>query len=56
MNQNQNGEKNIYASAFVMVQNSNFENLFEPDEALCRGTIFPELFLPKLGMEEFYER
>ena len=40
------------AMAFVPFQVSSFENLFEPDEALCNGTVFPELYLPKLAMEE----
>ena len=39
------------AMAYVPFQMSSFENLYEPDEALCKGTIFPELYLPKLGME-----
>jgi len=46
----------LFASAYVKFQNSGFENVFEPDEALCRGTIFPELYLPMIGMEEYYER
>lgn len=39
------------AMTFVPFQMNNFEDLFEPDEALCKGTIFPELYLPKLAME-----
>ncbi len=58
------GEKNLYqtnerillASAYVVYQNSDFENIFEPADALTKGTLFPELYLPKLGMEEFYEK
>ena len=26
-----------------------FENVFEPDAALCKGTIFPELYKPFTG-------
>lgn len=39
------------AMAFVPFQMSSFEDVFEPDEALCKGTVFPELYLPELGME-----
>lgn len=56
MNNKNNSEQFLLASAYVPYQVSDFQNLFEPDEALCKGTIFPELFLPHLGMEEYYER
>lgn len=56
MDRNGNLEKLYLASAYVPFQNSNFEDVFEPDEALCKGTVFPELHLPHLGMEDFYER
>jgi len=53
---NTSQETLLLASAYVPYQNSSFENVFEPDEALCKGTIFPELFLPMIGTEGFYER
>lgn len=56
MDNNTTHEHLLLASAYVPIQNSNFENIFEPDEALCKGTIFPELYLPLIGTEVFYER
>lgn len=56
MNQLNDQERLILASAYIPYQNSEFENLYEPDEALCHGTIFPELNLPLLGTEGFYAR
>jgi hypothetical protein len=51
-----NTDNLLFASAYVPYQKSTFENLFEPDEALCKGTVFPELFLPAIGTEGYYER
>ena len=56
MNTNNNQEPMFLASAYIPYQNSSFEDIFEPDEALCKGTIFPELYLPLIGTEGFYER
>ncbi len=56
MNQATHPEKLLLASAYIPYQNSSFENIFEPDEALCKGTVFPELHLPLIGTEGFYER
>lgn len=56
MNNMQITDKLLLASAYVPYQVSNFDNLYEPDEALCHGTIFPELFLPSLGMEAHYDK
>jgi len=47
-------ENALFASAYVPFQMSEFDNLFDPDEALCRGTIFPELHLPTIGMGGYY--
>jgi len=34
------------AQAYVPFQTFNAENLFSPEEALLKGTIFPELYRP----------
>ena len=39
-------ERQILAIAYIPMQNSDFENLFSVSEALQKGTIFPELYLP----------
>ena len=52
----QTNNKLLLASAYVPYQVSDFENLYEPDDALCHGTVFPELFLPTLGMEVYYDK
>lgn len=39
----------LLAIASVPMQNSDFENVFSNDEALVKGTLFPELFLPFCG-------
>lgn len=37
------------ATAYIVWQMSDFTNLYDPDEALCHGTVFPEMNLPLLG-------
>ena len=49
-------EPQLLASAYIPFQMSDFQNLYEPDEALSKGTIFPELFLPGLGLGGTHER
>ena len=39
----------MLASAYIPFQISEFDDLYEPDEALGKGTVFPELYLPGLG-------
>jgi len=34
------------AQAYIPFQTFNAENLFSPEEALLKGTIFPELYRP----------
>ncbi len=48
----------MLASAYVPFQISEFTDVYEPDEALNKGTLFPELYLPCLGypQEATYER
>ena len=36
----------VLAIEYVPVQRSSFEVLFNADEALVKGTVFPELYLP----------
>ena len=42
-------EKQILAIEYVPVQKSSFENLFDTADALIRGTVFPELYMPFCG-------
>lgn len=42
----------MLASAYIPFQTSEFIDLYEPDEALDKGTVFPELYLPCLGYPE----
>ena len=39
----------ILAIPDVCIQNSEFINVFSNEEALKRGTLFPELYLPFCG-------
>ena len=41
----------MLASAYIPFQISEFDALYEPDEALEKGTVFPELYLPGLGYD-----
>lgn len=46
VNNTENNKKApMYATAIVYYQRQN-EDLFEPDEALSKGTIFPSLYMP----------
>lgn len=45
-NNDMTNERQILAIAHIPIQNADFENLFSVSEALQRGTIFPELYLP----------
>lgn len=44
-------EPQMLASAYIPFQISEFDALYEPDEALEKGTVFPELHLPGLGYD-----
>lgn len=44
-----NRENFHLATAYIVWQMSDFTSLYDPDEALCNGTVFPELYLPLLG-------
>lgn len=37
-------EKLEYARAYIVLQ--KYENLYSMSEALCKGTIFPDLYRP----------
>ena len=39
-------DRQILAIEYVPVQRSAFDKLFSSDEALIKGTVFPELYLP----------
>lgn len=39
----------LAASAYIPFQVSEFDDVYEPNEALDKGTSFPELYLPGLG-------
>ncbi len=41
-----NGGNRILAVAYVPIQRADFSETFPIDEALCKGTIFPELYMP----------
>ena len=36
----------VLAIEYVPIQRSSFEKLFGVDEAIVKGTVFPELYLP----------
>ena len=40
------------AVASVPMQNADFSEVFPIGEALCKGTIFPALYLPFLGVKQ----
>lgn len=42
----QNCDIQILAIPYVPMQNADFSNTFCLEEALIKGTIFPELYLP----------
>ena len=44
-----NRENFHLATAYIVWQMSDFTSLYDPDEALGNGTVFPELYLPLLG-------
>lgn len=39
-------ENNEVRVGYAFVPEQEFNRVFSPEEALCRGTIFPELYLP----------
>lgn len=39
-------DRQVLAIEYVPVQSSSFDKLLSSDEALVKGTIFPELYLP----------
>ena len=41
--------KQVLGIWYVVVQESDFENLYPTNEALNKGTIFPDLYLPFCG-------
>ena len=39
-------DRQVLAIEYVPIQSSSFDKLFNSDEALVKGTVFPELYLP----------